>query len=803
MTGGQAQRGYVGASVRRREDRRLLTGRGRFVGGIRLPGMVYAEVVRSPVAHGRLRHCGTEAACAVGEVLAVLTPDDVPDARLPCVALGPGQRQTSYPVLDRTARYAGQPMAVVVARTPEAAQDAAELVELDFDELPPVLGVEAALAPDAPLLYPELGSNVVTDFEVGDPAAECTQAGADADLVVELTFRFDRVAPHPMEPRGIVASYADEELTIWASTQAPHHIREHAAEALGLRHDQVRVICHETGGGFGAKDHLYPDEALACLAAIRTGHPVRWTEAPADRLAATCPARAAVHRARLALDADGNFLALHADIVGDLGAHPSNAGISPFAVTAIMLPGPYRFQRAGARVRGVLTTTTPTGSYRGFGQPEAAWTRERLIDEAARRRGLDPVELRLRNMFGPDELPATTRTGQPYDSGDYPLALRTLRELVRSAQTPTGPTRDEPTPGEQATAELTREVQTPGEPRQRPDGRRRGIGFAFQVEATGIGPSAGNQAAGVQSGGFENAVVRMEPDASVVVFTGVVGIGQGIETALAQIAADRVGVPLDQVQVVLGDTATVPYSPVGSVASRAAAVGGGALVRAAGQLRDKIIAIAANQLEVAPGDLEIAGPVVRVKGDPAAHRTLREIATAAWRGWDLPAGAAPGLEERASYDPPAYTYAYGAHAAAVAVDPETGAVEVEGYWVVADSGVLVNPTIVEGQLRGGVVQGIGMALTEQIGYSPEGQPLAEYLLPGTREAPDIEVVLLQTPSPLTPGGMKGVGEAGTIGPPAAIGNAVAAALPEVADRITGTPIRPDAVWSWLAGAGAL
>jgi carbon-monoxide dehydrogenase large subunit len=289
----------------------------------------------------------------------------------------------------------------------------------------------------------------------------------------------------------------------------------------------------------------------------------------------------------------------------------------------------------------------------------------------------------------------------------------------------------------------------------------------------------------------------------VVVFAGVVGMGQGIETALAQITADRVGVPLDQVQVVLGDTATAPYSPLGSIASRALAVSGGALVRAAGQLRDKIIAIAANQLEVAPGDLEIAGPVVRVKGDPAAHRTLREIATAAWRGWDLPAGAAPGLEERASYDPPAFTYAYGAHAAAVAVDPETGAVEVEGYWVVADSGVLVNPTIVEGQLRGGVVQGIGMALTEQIGYSPEGQPLAEYLLPSTREAPDIQVVLLQTPSPLTPGGMKGVGEAGTIGPPAAIGNAVAAALPEVAERITGTPIRPDAVWGWLAGAGAL
>jgi aerobic carbon-monoxide dehydrogenase large subunit len=759
--GDRGSRGpYVGARAARREDARLLVGRGRFVGRVRLPGMVHAFVVRSPIPHGRLVGCDIAAAGG----LDVITPQDATGVRLPCVSLAPGQPETSYPVLDETIRYVGQPLAMVVAPTLAAAMDAATLIDPRFDELPPVIGVERALDRAAPLLYPDWGTNVVTDFELGDPAGECEEAIAAAQHVVELTFRLGRASPHPLEPRGIVASYADGELTIWTSTQAPHHVRDHAADALGLGHDRVRVISREIGGGFGAKEHLYPDELLACLAAIRLGRPVSWTESPGDRLIATLPARAAVHRARLALDADGRFVALSADIIGDLGAHPSNAGIGPCAVSAIMLPGPYRFDRAGARVRGVVTTTTPTGSYRGFGQPEATWTRERLIDEAARRLDLDPVEIRLHNMIGPDELPCSSRTWQSYDSGDYPYALRTLRELVT--------------------------------PVDRDDGRRRGVGFACHVQSTGMGPSMDMKAGGTQSGGFETAVIRMEPDARVVVAAGVAGIGQGIETALAQIAADQVGVPLEQIQVVLGDTLATPYSSIGSVASRSLAVSGGALTQAAARLRDRILAIAGHQLEVDPGDLEIVEAGVRVKGT-GVGRTLRELATSAWRGWDLPEDLSPGLEERVTYHPVAYTYAYGAHAAAVAVDLETGAVEVEGYWLVNDSGVLVNPAIVEGQLRGGVAQGIGMALTEEIGYTADGQPMTQYLLPTAREIPQIRIVLLETASPHTPGGMKGVGEAGAIGPPAAIGNAVAAALPELADRITDTPINPEALWFWL------
>ncbi|MEU7740964.1 xanthine dehydrogenase family protein molybdopterin-binding subunit [Nonomuraea sp. NPDC049158] len=757
--------GYVGARTPRREDARLLTGRARYVANVRLPAMAYAVVVRSPIAHGRLVSCDAKQAWTIEGMLDVITPADAAAVRLPCVTLSPGQPVTSYLALDEAIRYVGQPLAVVVARTPEAARDAADLLDLGYETLPPVIGIERALAGDAPLLYPDWGGNVLTDFTLGDQ--DCDAVIAGAAHVVEMTCTFGRATPYPLEPRGIVADFTDGELTVRTSTQAPHHVREQAADALGLTHDRVRVVTGDAGGGFGGKEHLYPDEVLICLAAMRLGRPVSWTESPTDRLASTLPSRAAVHRARLALDADGRFVALHADVVGDLGGHPSNVGISPFAVTATLLPGPYRFDRVGVRLRAVVTTTTPTGSYRGFGQPEATWTRERLIDEAARRLGADPVELRLRNMLGPDELPCTSRTGQAYDSGDYPLALRTLRDLV------TPPSRD--------------------------DGRRRGVGYSCHVEGTGLGSSMGMKAMGMLAGGFETAVLRMEQDASVVVASGVSGVGQGIETALSQIAADRVGVPLDRVRVVLGDTSATPYSSIGSIASRSLAVGGGALALAGDRLREKIVAIAAHRLEAAPADLEIVDSVVRVKGDPQASLTLREIATSAWRGWDLPEGAAPGLEERVSYDPADMTYAYGAHAAAVAVDPETGAVEVEGYWAVNDSGVLVNPAIVEGQVLGGIAQGIGMALTEEIVYTEEGQPIAEYLLPTTREIPDIRLATLEVPSPRTPGGMKGAGESGTIGPPAAIGNAVAAALPEIADRVTGTPLTPAVLWALLSG----
>jgi carbon-monoxide dehydrogenase large subunit len=762
--------GYVGARAPRVEDGRFVTGAGRFVDDMRLSGMLYATVVRSPVAHGRIVRCDTAAAGAAAGVIGVVTPPDAVGASLPCTALAPGQRHVSYPVLAEEIRYAGQAVALVVAESAAAAEDAAGLVDLEFAELPAVVGAEAALDPAAPVLYPEWGTNLVSEFVIGDAEA----AEAAAERVVELTLRLGRVAVCPMEPRGVVADWDPNrgELTIWTSTQAPHQVRDYVAAALGLGIGQVRVIGCDVGGGFGAKEHPYPDEVLVCLAALRLGRPVKWIETRSEHFTATLPARDAVHRGRLALDAGGRFVALYADILSDLGGHPANVGASPAAVSAIMLPGPYRFGRAGARVRAVVTNTTPIGSFRGFGQPEVTWTRERLIDEAARRLGVDPVELRLRNLIRPEEFPHTTRTWQSYDSGDYATALELVRDRITARAVPS-----------------------------REDGKRRGVGFACHVEQTGMGPSAQLEAGGIQAGGYEAVVVRMEPDASVMVTSGVIGMGQGIETTLAQLAADRLAVPMERVKVAFGDTAMAPYSSLGSIASRSITVGGGALIGAADRLRDRILAIAGHQLEVMPADLEIIDGSVHVKGDPAARRTLADIATSAWRGWNLPDGMAPGLEEREVYDPPAYTFGYAAHAAAVAVDPDTGKIEIEAYCVANDCGVVVNPTIVEGQLHGAIVQGIGMALTEEMAYGPDGQPLTttfmDYLPPSALEAPHIEVDLLQIPSPVTPGGMKGVGESGTISAPAAVGNAVAAALPHVADRITATPLTPYAVWSVL------
>jgi aerobic carbon-monoxide dehydrogenase large subunit len=759
---------YVGARAPRVEDGRFVTGTGRFVDGVRLPGTLHATVVRSPIAHGAVTRCDPTAALAAPGVRAVLTPRDATTLRLPCISTAPGQREASYPVLTEEIRHVDQPLALVVAESPAAAEDAADLVDLDLSELPAVVGAQAALDPAAPLLYPDWGTNLASEFGMGDADA----ATATADHVIELTLRLGRVAPCPIEPRGTVATWEPHrgELTVWTSTQAPHLTRDHLAGALGIGCDQVRVIGCDVGGGFGAKEHPYPEEVLVCLAAMRLGRPVKWIERRSEHFTATLPARDAVHRGRLALDADGRFVALYADILSDLGAYPASVGANPAAVSAMMLPGPYRFDQAGAKVRGVVTTTTPIGSFRGFGQPEITWTRERLIDEAARRLGLDPVELRLRNMIRPAEFPYPTRTWQSYDSGDYAAALELVRDRVAA-----------------------RPAAAPD------DGKRRGVGFACHVEHTGMGPSAEMEAAGINAGGYEIAVVRMEPDASIVVSSGVCGMGQGIETTLAQLAADHLAVPMDHVKVVFGDTAHTPYSGLGSIASRSLTVGGAALIGAADRLHRRILAIAAHRLEATPDDLEITGAAVRVKGDPAAAVTLADIATAAWRGRGLPDGMAPGLEEREIYDPPANVYGYAAHAAAVAVDPDTGKIEIEGYWTATDCGVVVNPTIVEGQLHGGIVQGIGMAMTEEVAYGPDGQPLtttfADYLLPSAPETPPIEVELIQTPSPVTPGGMKGVGESGVISAPAAIGNAVAAAFPHVAGRITATPLTPYAIWS--------
>jgi carbon-monoxide dehydrogenase large subunit len=768
----------VGARVRRINDPRLLRGEGRYVDDVHLAGMVHATLLRSPVAHADIR---TFEAADAGALL-VLGPDEIAAATRPldCVWLAEGQRQTSVPLGERRVRYVGQPVGVVVAASRPAAEDAAELVEIDYDELPTVSDQEAALAEGAPLLHPEWGTNVAAEFTVGDDRATVDAAMARASRVVERRLVIPRIVPSPMETRGVVASWDTNlrELTVWSSTQTPHHVRDHLALALGLSADQVRVVAPDLGGGFGSKEHLYPDEVLVCLAAMRLGRPVKWIEDRVEHFTATMHARDAIHYARLGLDDDGRFVAIASDVVGNLGAHPSNVGTGPFRISGTMLPGPYRFTSAGVTIRGVLTNTTPTGAYRGFGMQEAAWVRERLVDEAARELGMDPVELRLMNMLREDELPHVTPTFQEYDSGDYAEGLRGVRDLVAKSDLPA------PVDGGRV---------------------RRGVGYASQVEFTGLGPSPVQKIVGFHLGGFETGVVRVDPDGSVVVSSGVMGMGQGIETTLAQIAADRLGVPIEKVRVALGDTKVAPYSASGSIASRSITVGGGAVTRASIALSAKMRRIAAHQMEADPDDVELVDGVYRVKGVPGGGLGFDDVAAKAWLGWDLPEGEDPGLEVKDIHDPSNISYAYSSHAAAVAVDLDTGKVDIEGYWVTHDVGTVINPMIVDGQVMGGVAQGIGIALYEKMTYGEAAQPTTtsflDYLVPLSGDVPDLVIGHTEHPAPHIPGGMKGAGEGGTIPAPATVANAVAAAVPEIAGKLLETPLSPGRMWELLHEAG--
>lgn len=766
----------IGARVLRVNDPKLLRGAGSFVDDLHLPGMVHAAVLRSPAAHGRLMAVDPGGVGDDPDVLDVITPEVAAAATrtLPCVWIMPGQRLEEYPVVPRgITRYVGETLGLVVARTRAAAEDAVSAIRVEIEPLPAVTDPREAEQEGAPLLYPEWGTNVAVDMNRGDPPETVEAAMRRARHVLAMEFRIQRLSGQPMETRGVVARWdaATGELTMWSSTQVPHHVRDGLADALGLRYEQVRVVAPDVGGGFGPKDHLYPDEVLTCLAAMRLGVPVKWIEDRREHFTATVQAREQLHRARLAFEDDGRFVAIHTELLGDLGAHPSNVGAGPAFVATGMLEGPYRFESAGARVRCVVTNKAPVGAYRGFGMQQAAWVRERLVDEAARMLGMDPVEIRRRNMVAREELPYTTHTHQNYDSGDYPAALERAATLVREG----------PAPGD--------------------DGRRRGVGFSSYVEFTGLGPSKGQQVVNFKLGGYETAVVRMEADGTATVLTGVCPHGQGLETTLAQLAADHLGLSVEEVRVVFGDTAVAPYSSTGTIASRSMAVGGGAVVRAAGRLRRKVLEIGAHLLEAPVEDVEIAAGAVRVRGAPGRSVSLRTVADRAWLGWDLPEGMAPGLEERDLHDPSDISYSYATHAVAVAVDPETGQIEVERYVVVHDCGVMVNPMIVEGQIHGGVAQGLGGALLEEVVYDAAGQPLTttymDYLIPTSAEVPDMIVEHSEIPSPFIPGGMKGMGEGGAIAPAAAVGNALAAAIPEIAHLVTETPLTPSKVWGWI------
>lgn len=768
---------YTGQPLRRQEDPRLLTGRGQYVDDIRLPGMLHAAVLRSPHGSARIRSVDAAAARRLPGVAAVLTAANLGarlkplPQRFPHPAL---HYQPQYPLAAAQVRFVGEPVAVVVAESRYVAEDALELIEVDYTPLPAVSSVEAALAPGAPLVHPAAGTNraAAVSQGYGDVAA----AFASAAVVVRDKLTIGRCSASPMETRGIVAAPdpVGGGVTAWSSTQTPHMQRAILAGYLGLSEHQVRIVCPDVGGGFGAKEPAYPEDVLIPLAALELGRPVKWVEDRREHLAAGVHERTQVHWAELALDRDGRLLGLRSRFIADTGAY-SPWGIVVPLITATMIPGPYRLPAYQSELEVAWTNTGPQAPYRGAGRPQATFVMERMLDRGARELGLDPIALRRRNYIQPEEYPYANglmgRDGKPmeYDSGNFPALL------------------------DQALERLDLDGCRSWAAAERAAGRRIGIGIASGMENGGLGPA-------------EGVLVRLEPTGGAVAYTATPSQGQGHATSLAQVAADELGLRPDQVAVIEGDTATLPTGS-GTFASRTAVVTGSAVRLAAARLREKAIALAARLLEAAEEDLELRDGAVAVRGAPGRNMSLAELAfagSAPFPGRPFPPGLTPGLEALEYYSPQAPTYSGAVHVAVVEVDPATGDVRVLRYICVEDCGNIINPLVVEGQLHGGVAAGLGNALFEEIIYDADGQlltgSLMDYLLPAAGEVPLVETGHVCTPSPLNPLGAKGVGESATIPVPAAINAAVDDALADLGVRASMTPLSPWRVRALIAAA---
>ena len=768
---------FIGRSITRREDKRLLTGRGQFIADFELPHMLHAVFVRSPLAHARIKAIDLSRAAAApgvvyvlgGPELAQLLPP-VPDTQLVLPSKWTTQVQHKFinpqqPLLAHDkVRHVGEAVAVVVARDRYAAEDAAQLVELDLDSLPAVLEPEAALSAGSPIVHDRFGTNLIGAFTIAKGDAERAMARAPHRL--KRRFHHHRYAAMPMECRGVVGLHDPraDSVTIWSSTQVVHWVRREAAAVLQLPEARIRCVALDVGGGFGVKGHVYPEDLLIPFLARRLGRPVKWIEDRREHLTCSCHSRDQIHDVEVGFDKEGRILALRDSFMVDGGAwNPIGAGV--VYNTAAHLPGPYKIGAIAIDARIAATNKTPNAPYRGAGRPEAAFAMERIVDLVAGELGLEPAEVRLRNMIRDDEMPYAMgmpyRDGQPivYDGGDYPAALEKALEAVG---------------GLSAFRERQRAA--------RDEGRHLGLGLGCYVEGTGVGP-------------FESALVRIDPSGKIFLSSGGCPQGQGMETIFAQVVADAWSVQPDDVVVTLADTAAISIG-FGTLASRTTVTLSAAIHGASEKLRGKVFSIAANLLECAATDLELRKGRVGIVGIPGAEVTLAKVAQAARPGWDhgRPAGVDAGLEETYYFEPPTVTWSYAVHAALVEVDAETGRVRVEDYAIAHDCGVVVNPMLVEGQIVGGAVQGIGGALFEALPYSTDGQPLAttlmEYMLPGAAEMPRFALMHQHSPSPLNPFGVKGVGEGGPIAPPAALANAIADALRPLKAEFNETPIAP-------------
>ena len=782
---------HVGERMKRVEDGRFLTGRGNYTDDISKPGQTYAVFVRSPHAHAKIKGVDTKAALAVEGVVTVYTGADMAAdgvGGLPCGWQVIGKGGTPMvepphpPLAVDTVRYVGDAVAVVIAETKNAAKDGAEALEVDYDSQPAVASAVEALKDGAPQVHDEVPGNVCYDWELGDKDV-VEKAIKDAHHVTKFDLVNNRLIPNAIEPRAAIGEYdqATDSYTLTTTSQNPHVIRLlMCAFVLQIPEHKCRVVAPDVGGGFGSKIFHYAEEAVVTWAAKKAGHPVKWTSDRSEAFLTDAHGRDHVTQAELAMDKDGKFLALKVATVANMGAYLSTFASSiPTYLYATLLAGQYTTPVIYAEVKAVFTNTTPVDAYRGAGRPEATYVVERIVEIAAREMGMDPAEIRRKNFIQPDQFPYETPVALTYDTGNYQASLDRALEL-----------------SDYANFEKRREESAKR-------GKLRGVGLSCYIEACGIAPSAVAGALGARAGLYEAAEVRFAPTGTVSVFTGSHSHGQGHETTFAQLTADRLGIPVENVDVVHGDTDRIPFG-MGTYGSRSLAVGGSAIVKAIDKIIVKGKKIAAHMLEENVDDVEFEDGVFAVKGTNKSL-TIGEIAFQAYVPHNFPHDELePGLDESAFYDPNNFTYPAGSYVCEVEVDPDTGECSVEKFTAVDDFGNLINPMIVEGQVHGGIAQGIGQALLEGCVYSDDGQLVTgsymDYAMPRAEHIPDYSFDFTTTPCTHNPIGAKGCGEAGAIGTPAAVINALTDAL-----RVAGVdniemPATPLKIWQALNGA---
>src|SRR6266481_1628130 len=796
---------YVGKRIKRTEDPRLIKGLAHYVDDIGLPNILHVAFVRSLYAHARINGVDTSEALKAPGVLAVYTGKDVADkiGPVPCASALPDLKVPDYRVLATDkALFVGHPIAAIVATDKYAARDAVDLISVEYEELPAVVDVEAA-AKGGTVIHEKFGDNIAYKLTSGEGDIEA--ALKSADRVVSQRMVHQRLAPIAMETRGVLARYfpGEEELTIWSSTQIPHLLRTQLALMIGIPENKLRVITPEVGGGFGSKLNVYAEEALLGWISMQLGKPAKWIETRRENIQSTIHGRGQVGYVEIGCKNDGTVTGLRYNVFADLGAYHQLLTPAIPTLTGLMLSGAYKIPAIQMNVTGVFTNKIATDAYRGAGRPEATYIVERALDLVAGELGMDPAEVRRKNFPGADEFPFHTATGLDYDSGNYEAALDKAQQIVGYAQ--------------------LREEQK----QARAAGRLIGIGVSTYVEICALGPSQA-----MPAGGWESATVRIEPTGKVTVMTGASPHGQGQETSFAQIAADELGVDLHDVTVIHGDTAIVQYG-IGTFGSRATAVGGTAVLIAIQKLKEKAAKIAAHMLQGDASSLSFAegryslpksaastnepgtsDPVIPVGEAPAGALpepetegrttlTIQEIALAAHIAKELPPDTEPGLSATYFFEPKNFTFPFGTHICVVEIDKETGETKFLRYVAIDDCGKVINPLLVDGQIHGGIVQAIGQALYEEVVYDEQGQlvtgELMDYAIPRASQLPWFELDRTETPSPVNPLGVKGVGEAGTIGATPAIVNAIVDALSPFGVKHLDMPARPEAVWKLING----